>query len=259
MTRAKEQAHEMAARLAGYGAEPVEGPTISIVPPLDWTVVDRAIAAIDTYDWMIFTSVNGVDRFMTRLRAKGLDARCLAGRRLCCIGPRTAQEMERFGVRADLVPAEYQAEGVLAALSRTDLRTSRILIPRAEVARELLPDELRAAGAHVDVVPVYRTVAPDLHSLGWWQELRDHRLDVITFTSSSTVRNFVAMLGGMEAVSPLVQSVSIACIGPITAKTAEEFGLTVSIMPGENTIPALVDAIAHHYENRAHCAAGVVQ
>ncbi|MBH0207736.1 MAG: uroporphyrinogen-III C-methyltransferase [Nitrospira sp.] len=259
MTRAKEQAHEMAARLAGYGAEPVEGPTISIVPPLDWTVVDRAIAAIDTYDWMIFTSVNGVDRFMTRLRAKGLDARCLAGRRLCCIGPRTAQEMERFGVLADLVPAEYQAEGVLAALSRTDLRTSRILIPRAEVARELLPDELRAAGAHVDVVPVYRTVAPDLHSLGWWQELRDHRLDVITFTSSSTVRNFVAMLGGMEAVSPLVQSVSIACIGPITAKTAEEFGLTVSIMPGENTIPALVDAIAHHYENRAHCAAGVVQ
>lgn len=196
---------------------------------------------------------------MTRLWTKGLDARCLAGRLLCCIGPRTAQELERFGVRADLVPTEYQAEGVLAALNQQEIRTSRILIPRAEVARELLPDELRAGGAHVDVVPVYRTVAPNLSAEGWWQDLRDHRLDVVTFTSSSTVRNFVTMLGGMEAVRPLLRSVTVACIGPITARTAQECGLTVSIMPNENTIPALVDAIAHHYENRAHCAAGVVQ
>ena len=259
MTRAKEQAHELAAQLAGYGAEPVEGPTISIVPPLDWTPVDHAISTIDTYNWLIFTSVNGVDRFMTRLWAKGLDARCLARRRLCCIGSRTAQELERFGVRADLVPTEYQAEGLLAALSQQEIRTSRILIPRAEVARELLPDELRANGAHVDVVHVYRTETPDMNAADWWQELRDHRLDVVTFTSSSTVRNFVAMLGGMEAVGPLLRSVTIACIGPITAKTAEEFGLTVSIMPSENTIPALVDAIAHHYESREPCAAGVVQ
>ena len=258
MTRAKEQAHELATHLAGYGADPVEGPTISIVPPLDWTVVDRAISEIGTYHWMIFTSVNGVDRFMSRLRVKELDARCLAGRQVCCIGPRTAQELERFGIRADLVPDEYQAEGVLAALNQQEISTSRILIPRAEVAREILPDQLRARGAHVDVVPVYRTLAPDLKAEGWWQELRDHRLDVVTFTSSSTVRNFVAMLGGVDAVSPLLRSVTIACIGPITAKTAEEFGLTVSIMPSENTIPALVDAIAHHYESREHCAAGVV-
>ena len=146
-----------------------------------------------------------------------------------------------------------------ASLNQQEISTSRILIPRAEVAREILPDQLRARGAHVDVVPVYRTLAPDLKAEGWWQELRDHRLDVVTFTSSSTVRNFVAMLGGMEAVSPLLQSVTIACIGPITAKTAEEFGLVVSIMPSKNTIPALVDAIAHHYGSREHCAAGVVQ
>jgi uroporphyrinogen III methyltransferase/synthase len=259
MTRAKEQAGELAVRLTAYGAEPVEAPTIKIIAPLDWKPVDQAISEIRTYNWIIFTSVNGVSRFMTRLMARGLDSRCLAGRRLCCIGPRTAQELEKFGVRADVVPADYQAEGVLAALNRQDLKALRILIPRAEVARELLPDELRAAGAHVDVVPVYRTLTPDRDSGEWLQELMDHRIHVVTFTSSSTVRNFVAMLGGEEAVKPLLQSATIACIGPITAKTAEEYGLTVSIMPSENTIPALADAIAHHYRSRQQVTTGVVQ
>jgi uroporphyrinogen III methyltransferase/synthase len=259
MTRAKEQAGELAALLAGYGAEPVEAPTITIVPPPDWAPVDQAISEIGTYDRIIFTSVNGVDRFMTRLWAKGRDSRWLAGRRICCIGPRTAQELERFGVRADVIPAEYQAEGVLAVLNQQDLKNSRILIPRAEVARELLPDELCAAGAYVKVVAVYRTLTPDQDSGGWRQELRDHRIHVVTFTSSSTVRNFVMMLGGVEAVKPLLQSVLIACIGPITANTAEEYGLTVSIMPSENTIPALVSAIAHHYSSRAQVAMGAAQ
>ena len=259
MTRTKEQAGELAVRLASYGAEPVEAPTITIAPPLDWAPVDHAISEIRTYDWIIFTSVNGVSRFMTRLLARGLDSRSLAGRRLCCIGPRTAQELEKFGVRADVVPAEYQAEGVLAALNRRDVEKTRILIPRAEVARELLPDELRAAGAHVDVIPVYRTLMPDQNSVGWRRELMDHRIHVATFTSSSTVRNFVMMLGGVEAVKPLLRSVMIACIGPITAKTAGEYGLTVSVMPSENTIPALVDAIAHHYTNRMQVATGVLQ
>ena len=259
MTRAKEQFGELAARLAGYGAEPVEAPTIKLVPPPDWAAVDHAISEIGTYNWIIFTSVNGVSRFMTRLLTRGLDSRCLAGRQLCCIGPRTAQELEKFGVRADVVPAEYQAEGVIAALNRQDLKKSRILIPRAEVARELLPEELRAAGAHVDVIPVYRTLTPDQDSGGWRQELMDHRIHVVTFTSSSTVHNFVAMLGGVEAMKPLLQSVMIACIGPITAKTAEEYGLTVSIMPSENTIPALVDAIADHYRSREQVATGALQ
>ncbi|MGE3977360.1 MAG: uroporphyrinogen-III C-methyltransferase [Nitrospira sp.] len=259
MTRAKEQAGELAARLAAYGAEPVEAPTITIVPPLDWAPVDQAISEIGTYDWIIFTSVNGVSRFMTRLLARGRDSRCLAGRRLCCIGPRTAQELEKFGIRTDVVPEEYQAEGVLATLNRRDVKATRILIPRAEVARELLPDELRAAGAHVDVVPVYRTLTPGQDSEGWRQDLMDHRIHVATFTSSSTARNFVAMLGGVDAVKPLLQSVVIACIGPVTAKTAEEYGLTVSIMPSENTIPALVDAIAHHYESREQVTTGTLR
>jgi uroporphyrinogen III methyltransferase / synthase len=258
MTRAKEQATELAVRLIEYGAEPVEAPTIAIVPPVDWAPVDRAITEIGRYDWIIFTSVNGVDRFMTRLSIHGKDSRCLAGRRLCCIGPRTALELERFGVKADVIPAEYQAEGVLATLQQSDLKKSRILIPRAEVAREVLPDELRAQGAHVDVVPVYRTLVPTQGAEGWRQDLAEHRLHIVTFTSSSTVRNFITMLGGMESVRPLVQSVTIACIGPITTKTAEEYGLTVSIMPRENTIPALVDAIAGYYGSREQLSTGAL-
>jgi uroporphyrinogen III methyltransferase / synthase len=248
MTRAKEQAAELADLLDAYGAESVEAPTIRIVPPEDWTAVDRAIDSVSSYQWVIFTSVNGVDRFMTRLRANGLDARCLAGRQVCCIGPRTAQELEKFGVRADVVPTDYQAEGVLAALGGQDLKQARILIPRAEVARELLPDELRARDAHVDVVTVYRTITPSGDREEWCRQLSDRQIHVVTFTSSSTVRNFVTMLGGVERVKPLLQSVLVACIGPITARTAEEFGLTVSIVPGENTIPALVDAIVRHYD-----------
>ncbi len=256
MTRAKEQAEELAALLTAYGAEPVEAPTIRIVPPADWSLVDQAIGAMATYDWVIFTSVNGVARFMTRLWANGLDARNLAGRGICCIGPRTAQELEKFGVKADVIPADYQAEGILMMLGSRDLRKARVLIPRAEVARELLPDELRARGAHVDVVPVYRTLVPSGDGEEWRQELAGGRIQVVTFTSSSTVRNFVDILGGADAVRAALKAVTIACIGPITAKTVEEYGLTVSIVPSENTIPALVDAITQYYGSREQMAAG---
>lgn len=256
ITRAKEQAAEFAALLAAYGADPVEAPTIHIVPPADWTPVDRALAAIDSYQWLIFTSVNGVAHFMGRLFAQGLDARCLAGRTLCCIGPRTAQELEKFGLKADMIPAEYQAEGMLVVLRGKHLKNARVLIPRAEVARELLPDELRALGAQVDVVPVYRTIAPSGEGEAWRQQLAEGAIHVVTFTSSSTVRNFVEMLGGVDAVKVLLKPVSIACIGPITANTLEEYGLTVSIMSRENTVPALAEAIAHYYGTREQVAAG---
>lgn len=256
MTRAKEQAVELAEQLASYGAEPVEAPTIQIVPPVDWAPVDRAIRTISTYGWVIFTSVNGVAKFMTRLGTNGLDSRALAGKRICCIGPRTAQELEKFGVRADIVPADFQAEGLLAAVGTQDVASARILIPRAEVARELLPDELRARGAQVDVVAVYRTIIPDAEAEGWRQQLIERQIHAVTFTSSSTVRNFIGMLGGADEARLLLQSVAVACIGPITAQTAAEYGLTVSIMPGENTIPALVDAIVRHYGSREQVAAG---
>jgi uroporphyrinogen III methyltransferase/synthase len=256
MTRATEQAGELAELLAGYGAEPIEAPTIQIVPPVEWAPVDRAIDAIGTYGWVIFTSVNGVARFMARLIARGKDARSLAGCRLCCIGPRTGQELEKFGLKADAIPAEYQAEGVLAMLGSQDLRNARVLIPRAEVARELLPGALRARGAHVDVVPVYRTIVPGGEGTEWRRQLAEGQIHTVTFTSSSTVRNFAEMSGGTDRMKALLQGVVIACIGPITAKTAEEHGLTVSIMPAENTIPALAEAIARQYGSRESVAAG---
>lgn len=257
MTRAKEQAGELAGLLAAYGAEPLEAPTIRIVPPADWAPVDQAISDIGTYDQVIFTSVNGVARFMTRLRENGLDARCLAGRQVCCIGPRTARELETFGVKADVVPADYQAEGVIEALGRHDVKGVRILIPRAEVARELLPDELRARGAHVDVVPVYRTVIPQEGGEEWRRLLAEGQVHLVTFTSSSTVRNFVTMVGGAEHATRLLRTVVVAAIGPITAKTAEEMGLMVSIMPGENTIPAMVDAMVRHVESQKEVSAHI--
>lgn len=256
ITRAKEQAAEFAQLLVDYGAEPVEAPTIEIAPPADWAPVDRAIAAIRSYDVVIFTSVNGVARFMDRLWAQGLDARCLDGRTVCCIGPRTAQELESYGVRPDVIPAEYQAEGLLAALAGRTWQEARVLIPRAEVARELLPDDLRARGAHVDVVPVYRTLVPAGAVEGWRRRLQQGEIDVVAFTSSSTVRNFIDLLGGAEAAKAWLKTVAIACIGPVTAGTVEEYGLTVSIRSGENTVPALAESIAHYYRHRESMAAG---
>jgi uroporphyrinogen III methyltransferase/synthase len=256
ITRAKEQAAEFSAMLAAYGAEPVDAPTIRMVPPADWAPVDRAIDEIGTYQWVIFTSANGVVRFMTRLRTRGLDARCLAGRRLCCIGPRTALELERFGLTADAIPTDYQAEGLLALLGEHDVTNARVLIPRAEVARELLPQELRARGAHVDVVAVYRTILPSSEGQEWHQELVDGRIHVATFTSSSTVRHFVEVLGGADQAKLLLKRVVVACIGPITGKTAEEYGLAVSILPDQNTIPALAEAIARYYGSREHVTTG---
>ncbi len=254
LTRAQEQAKEFSQLLAAYGAEPVEVPTIQIVPPASWQALDEAIIRLGTYQWLIFTSVNGVGPFMDRLHVAGKDVRALASLRLCAIGPRTAQALKTYGLTADLVPAEFQAEGVIAALAQVGIQGNRILIPRAEVAREILPEQLRELGAVVDVIPVYRTIVPTVDVASLTQQLQDGRVAALTFTSSSTVRNFVELFGGQEAVRRLVAQVAIACIGPITARTAEEHGLTVTIMPAENTLPALAEAIVKHFNEGARVA-----
>ncbi len=251
LTRAQEQARAFSQLLAAYGAEPVEVPTIQIVPPPSWQAIDDALTRLTTYQWLIFTSVNGVKPFMERLHVAKKDARALANLRLCAIGPRTAQELGVYGLTPDVVPAEYQAEGVIAALAAVGVGGSRILIPRAEVAREILPEQLRALGATVDVIPVYRTIVPAVDVASLTQQLQDGQVAVATFTSSSTVRNFVEVFGGQDAVRPLLARVLIACIGPITARTAEEHGLTVRIMPSENTVPALAEAIVRHFKEVA--------
>jgi uroporphyrinogen III methyltransferase/synthase len=254
LTRAREQAGEFARLLAAYGAEPMTAPTIALVPPPSWDPLDQAIERLSGYAWLIFTSVNGVAPFMERLKRARKDVRALAHLQIGAIGPRTAEELARYGLSADVVPSEFQAEGMVAAMSQHDLQGARILIPRAEVAREMLPEQLRRKGATVDVVPAYRTVVPAAGLSRLKEQIQAGAIDVVTFTSSSTVSNFVELIGGREEARRMAGKTSIACIGPITARTAEEHGLPVTIMPGENTVPALAQAIARFYSEGARVA-----
>ena len=173
-------------------------PTIAIVPPSDWGALDQAITELPTYEWIIFTSVNGVRFFWERLRLLGRDARALGHVRLCAIGPRTAEALLAVGLTADLVPAEYQAEGVIQVLEKEHLSGKRVLIPRAEVSRDLLPDELHRRGAEVTVAVAYRTIRPDADGAFLKEQLRRGELGVVAFTSSSTVRNYVELFANRE-------------------------------------------------------------
>ncbi len=247
VTRPREQAHELSSLLAGYGGDPIECPTIQVVPPESWADLDDAILNLERYQWLVFTSVNGVRPFMNRLQHHHRDARALAGVKIACIGPRTAEELNAHGLRADLIPQEFQAEGLIEAMATAGVPGQRILIPRAAEAREVLPEQLRAAGAEVRVVIAYRTNPSAVESQRLKDMLRRQDIHVITFTSSSTVRNFCALFDSPEEVKKLTEAAAVACIGPITAQTAREHGLPVTIQAAQNTVPALVEAIVQHF------------
>jgi uroporphyrinogen III methyltransferase/synthase len=253
VTRPREQAGEVVEALEQLGATVVEAPTVRIAPPSDYAPLDEACATVGTYDWVVFTSVNGVDYFFQRLLIGPQDVRALAGVRLCAIGPGTAERLTRHGLKVDLMPTEYRAESVLEALRASgDLTGKRFLLPRADIARELLAEELRRSGAEVTEVTAYRTVPVELdeNEPDIYRMLLDKQVDVVTFTSASTVRNFVRRYG-QEAVADLLRSVDVASIGPVTAEAAQQCGLHTSIMPAEYTIPALVRAIVEHFEQGA--------
>jgi uroporphyrinogen III methyltransferase/synthase len=252
VTRPRAQAAELVDALEQLGATVVEAPTVRIVPPEDFGPLDEACAAVGQFNWVIFTSANGVDYFFQRLIASPADARALAGVKLCAIGPGTAERLARHGLKVDLMPGEYRAEAVVEALRATgDLSGQSFLLPRADIAREMLAEELRKSGGVVTEVTAYRTVAvepdrdnePDIYRM-----LLDRRVDAMTFTSASTVRNFVRLYG-TEPVADLLQPVAIASIGPVTAEAALQCGIKTTIMPAEYTIPALVRAIVDHFEN----------
>jgi uroporphyrinogen III methyltransferase/synthase len=247
VTRPRTQAGELARRLSALGAEIIELPTISIEPPMDYTPMDRAIARLHQYDWLVFTSVNGVQSFFNRLRHFGKDSQSIEHLKVVAIGPETAGRLEREGVHVFLVPAKYQAEGILEGLDPAEIRGCRILLPRAAKAREILPETLRQWGASVDVVQAYQTVLPQDFQFGLC-ELFKKQIAVITFTSSSTVENFIRLLEGKDHF-PILRGVIIACIGPITARTAIDGGLQVDIVSSEFTIPGLVAAIVRYYES----------
>jgi uroporphyrinogen III methyltransferase/synthase len=246
ITRAREQASGFAELLEGQGAEVLEFPLIAFAPPKTWTSLEQAVARLESYRWVIFTSANGVDAFFLRLRALRQDARRLGAVKICAIGPATAEALEKHSIVPDVVPAEYRAEGIIEAFKQHDLRGARILLPRAEVARDLLPVELEKLGATVEVVPVYRTVKAGSDGELLKQLLQDRKIDLVTFTSSSTVTSFVELLQ-KEDMKALLEGVRIACIGPITAETAQRFGFATDILPMQYTIPSLVDAIIRYF------------
>jgi uroporphyrinogen III methyltransferase / synthase len=246
VTRAREQASALTERLQTEGAEVLEFPAIEIVPPESWEPLDAAVRRIGEYRWIVFTSANGVRFFWERLRAGGRDARGLSAARVAAIGPATADALRAHGIEPDVVPAEFKAEGLLAALAGERLAGVKVLIPRAAEAREVLPAELAQRGAAVDVVPAYRTVRSTRDVKALRELLAARRVDAVTFTSSSTVTSFCEALGD-EGVPALLGGVTVAAIGPITAETARQQGLTPHIVCADYTIPALVAALVAHF------------
>jgi len=233
ITRPRAQAADLTDRLAALSAEPILFPTIEIAPLEDYTALDQAIARLETYQWVIFTSVNGVAAFWQRLTGAGKNERAFNGIKVAAIGPATAQALEKHGVRATFIPDEYVAERILDGVG--DVNGQQILLPRADIAREALAIELKQRGAIVHEIAAYRTLpaVPDPRGLA---ELR-RGVDAITFTSSSTVRNFVVLVGRETA------GAAVVCIGPITARTALEVGLPVDRVAERYTIEGLVEAL----------------
>lgn len=240
ITRPRHQAIHLAQALENLGAETVAIPTIRIIQPTDTGLLDEALNRLPDYDWALFTSVNAVDFFLKRLQEQGKDFRALGGLRIAAIGPATAQRLTETGIVCDLVPKDYRAEGLLEALAQGNAKGLRFLLPRAKVARELLPKKLAELGATVDVVPVYETIADEGVAQNINTLLQTREIDVIAFTSASTVKNFHALA---DSDAFLSSGAKIACIGPITAAAARKLNLSVSIEATEYTVPGLVNAI----------------
>lgn len=249
VTRARAQSSIFSQGLQELGARVIEFPTIRIARIGDFEAIDHAIEALSTYQWVIFTSSNGVDFFFQRLNELGKDSRAIGNSRICAIGPETAASLQQRSIRPDYIPLEYVAESLVAGLVKFGLAGSNILIPRALEARDILPDRLRESGASVTVVPIYETL-PDEGDVARILELvKSENLSMITFTSTSTVKNFAAAFQKPDQqVSNLFKQVDVACIGPICAKEAESLGLSVSLIPEQYTIPDLTEAIVRYYQ-----------
>lgn len=252
ITRARAQSADFVRELEEAGARVISCPTIEIVEPESYALLDEAIENLYGYDWLIFTSVNGVDYFLRRLESLGHAASEMDELRVCAIGEATALRLREARIHVDVIPERFKAEGAFSAIEsyaggREGLDRLNFLIPRAAVARDYLPKALEEAGARVDVVPAYRTVRPETSERGRVEALlAGGAVDCITFTSSSTVINFATLFDTMD-LSQLLEGVRVACIGDITAATAAEYHLQTDILPNEYTIPALTRAIVDYY------------
>jgi len=246
VTRTREQASDLVSHLSAMGAECLEFPTIRVVPPQDWAPLDSAIGHLDTYDWLVLTSVNGVSFFFDRLYKSGQDVRALKDIRTATIGPATARRLRDFGLNSDVVPKTFRAESIIEAFKDKEMEGKRVLLPRAKEARPILPIEVRKMGATVDEIPAYQTeeVCDNVDELVGL--LENGAVDIVTFTSSSTVRNFKACLPP-ERFEPLIGDIKTASIGPITSDTARELGFNVDMEATEYTIPGLCQAILGYF------------
>ncbi len=251
ITRARDQAGEFSTLLQRLGAEVIEFPTIEVAPPLRWEGLDRAIAQLESYDWVIFTSANGVKFFWERLKEKGKEGHFPSRLKICAIGPATARQLNEKGVRTDYMPKEYVAEAILEGFGKMEIQGKHILLARARVARDVLPKGLRKEGARVDVVETYRTIRPRGGTKRLRQLLSARGIDMVTFTSSSTVNHFMELLK-KEDWKMLLKGVAVACIGPVTASTAKAWGMSIHIQPEAYTIPALTEAIARYFTFYQH-------
>ncbi len=244
--RARHQASAVSSGLRELGAEVIDIPFIEIRQPKSYQALDVALRLLSEYEWLVLTSVNGVEAVWERLKKLGISNRQLRHLRIAAIGPATKKAIEERGLRVDVVPKEYVAESVVASLRRR-VKGKRVLLARAKVARDVIPRELRRAGAKVDVVEAYETVLPQASRKRLTSLLKDpRRPDVITFTSSSTVRNFVALLGRKDrgrVARDHTNAICFASIGPVTSATLKELGLRVDTQAKAYTIPGLIRAI----------------
>jgi len=247
ITRTREQAGELGRVINDLGGEALEFPTIRIAGPEDYAGLDRAVASVSEYSWIVFTSVNGVKYFFDRLFSSGRDSRELKGVKIACIGPATCRRLEKYGIITDFMPSAFTAEKIASGLMDKISPGDKILLPRADIARKDLPELLKKAGAAVDEVPAYRTL-----SCGNGKMLQkiigEKKIDIIAFTSSSAVKNFAA-IAGEKILLKIAAGSKIACIGPVTAGTARELGLRVDIEAASYTINGLVEAIIAYWQS----------
>lgn len=248
VTRSKIQSVRMADQIRKHGGEPILFPTIETVDPVDFGPLDRAFNTISNYDWVLFTSENGVERFFKRFFEIEKDIRDLAGPKFGAIGPITAKAIVLKGIKVDMLAKEFQAEGILEFFDNQDLDGKNILIPRAEKARDTLPDGLARKGARVDIVPVYRTIRPSGEDIATVRDLfLSKSVDAVTFTSSSTVDHFLEMMNVTDPVE-LLRGAVVASIGPITTDTLVKSGISPSVQAIKFTIDGLIEALVAHYE-----------
>lgn len=246
VTRAREQASQLSKLLREAGAESLEVPTIELVPQLDHPEVEHAIRNISGFDWLVFTSANGVKFFFEALERYEMDVRAVSKAKIAVIGPATATALKERHIRPDVVPHEFKAEGLVEIFGKENLQGKRFLLARAQEAREVLPEELKRRGAEVVIAPIYRSTPSASAKEKLEAIFKSRPPHMVTFASSSTVRNFMEMAKGIS-----LDGVDVACIGPVTAQTAQEFNLKVKVQPKEYTIPALVDAIVNFYLSEA--------